>query len=651
MSLTFELKVATVWTDVTTYVMKSKGELRTGNIVDEITVVFNPTIEDDVVTLASSMEIRMKNGSVVVFSGTLWNIVPTGGVYITCVCQSYTGQFLNAIVNEIYNDATPEAILADLIGSYTDLTDATSEVSGFTITGTLQYINTKLIDCINELCSILMWQVRVDSAKNIYFEPRGYQETGLTLTVGTDIYGLPNWERSTDTTINAIVFDGDNQEFDTIETFNGDGAEDTFTLTFVPNIVQVYIDTTLQTPQVTGSTVTGDYTVDKQNKEIIFASAPAVGTDNVIINYSYQVPIHIETQASSTLTQDAIRLKTFVNKSITTYADARKFIQMIFTRFAVPQINCTNIKIKWNSLIVNNSKVTFIDDYITPAINNSLVVCRIKFEYPSPLVTLVIGEEPFLYYNYQAEITKKLNELTSRNTSTSIIQRYLALPHNFNIDISKTRSLYTKLLNDTPICDDAGTHVNSIVYDSTNAMMLEDFETEGDWSATGGAVAADSTAAHFWIGTQGTKLTPDTAESTITNTSTSNDLHLVTGENSGTPSSGTAGLWCYAADGSNITSLKLRLGSDSSNYNEYTADYYYTLTEPVDELLTLALFDLDDPTTEVGTVDWTGIDWLQILTTTASNEPVTFDYLTVSESNDISFCGAGARQTLFTTIV
>lgn len=641
MSLKFELKVSGVWTDITSYALECEGNLKTTNIVDEITANILNTVSD-ISSIDVGMDYRLNNNGVYPFSGSIIETKTVGNMSTKLVVRSYSNQFLNIFVNEYYENVSPEYIVQDVITKYTDLTYTSSMISGITLKQ-FTIKNKLLVNVLDTLTTIMMAQITIDTDKNLSIEPRGYSDTGLTFTLGEEIINIPTWSKNTNNVINKITFIGDDQVFNHTDNFTGDGTTDTFTLTYKPKSIDVSVAGVLQKPEVSGSTVAGDYTVNTDLSQITFnsGSIPVSGSA-IVVNYTYGVPINITTQASSSITPDEIRWKKITNKSIKTYADGRKYISQIFARYGVPTYSSNNVSIDdWYPELINNSKAKFIDS--KSGINEDLVISQIRFKYPVGSLFLVVGNEDKSYADYQKDAYDKIQEIQSNLNSAEIIQEYIGIVETISVSITNTQTRKYRYLNDTSIADDAGTHPNCIVYDADKAFIVDDFESTTDWTVTNGSVVSDTTTNHFWVGTQGIKLTTTSASSSIVNTTITNDMSNVVGVTSGTPIQGTAGVWIYTDIGSNINSIKLKIGNSSSVYAEYTATVYAN-QNILDNELTLLQFDLDVPDSVVGTVDWTNITYIEININSVNVPNITFDYLTVSMSDDISLCGMGERQ-------
>jgi len=221
------------------------------------------------------------------------------------------------------------------------------------------------------------------------------------------------------------------------------------------------------------------------------------------------------------------------------------------------------------------------------------------------------------------------------------------------VDVAITRIVGKKTyLNDTFIASEYS-HANSIIYDADEAFIIDNMETTGNWSSVGVVsvtIAADSTAGHYWVGANGTKCTwtGTTSSATIRSTQSYGDFSGATGAASGTPIQGTAGLWVYAPTGAIFSGVKLKLGSDSSNYKQYSAIFYSDISGVADSTMVYLRFDLDSPLATAGTVNWTAIDYVEIEWTVSAAGNLTWDYLNISKSNDVSLCGAGDRRTTVT---
>jgi hypothetical protein len=175
------------------------------------------------------------------------------------------------------------------------------------------------------------------------------------------------------------------------------------------------------------------------------------------------------------------------------------------------------------------------------------------------------------------------------------------------------------------------------------------------WTGANCTTTVDTTAGHFVVGSAGINASwTGAVTATMTKTITTADLHLETGQNSGTPSQGTAGLWVWATDYTKITSISLKLGSSASNYATYLGETFahrnsVTTATTLQNGLNYLLFDLNSPTSVTGTPNWTATAYAQIIIVTSATSNATFDYLTASKSNNLGLNGLGNRSATWTS--
>lgn len=154
--------------------------------------------------------------------------------------------------------------------------------------------NAEIYERMQTLADIYNYQFyHRPSVDKVFFEPKGYTLNSNVIRIGgtsNNVQGFPKWVEDSSKIFNRVEIKGRFLEPKKTESFNGDGSETTFTLSFEPEIVTVTVDGTEQTGGVSGSTSTFDYTVDRSNKQIVFESGsiPGGGTNNVVILYSYR---------------------------------------------------------------------------------------------------------------------------------------------------------------------------------------------------------------------------------------------------------------------------------------------------------------------------------------------------------------------------
>ena len=607
-----------------------------------------------------------------VFDGYLDTFEPSGGT-VTCIAKDKLSLLINNEVNYDYdssvvgNPANPDGKISDI---FIDIVETYGELdtnSGATVVDSGTTVVLKKFTCINadpfercrKLADTLNWvfYYRADT-DYVYFEPKNYVLNANTLSVDTNILTIPEWEYDKSEMINSLTVEGLQQLVQTSEVFTGDASETDFVLSFIPIDLVVYygaainfvttapLQSQVMSIDVVGGTTTHDVEVDKKLQTIYFTGfTPAASANNIIVTYSYFAPYPVKSSDAGSIATYGTFKKTMPLTDVLSIDDARARGQNILSKYSEP-FKSAKLKVLWsNTLSVRvGQQVQVVDNINVPNINQAFTVFKTVDYWPESFVELEVGDKQYSIQEYQSNVlerVKRLEETVIGSTGfvSQDINTYLTLP------LAPYQTVFlTQYINDSFILDH---DVNGVLYDADETAILSDFEDHTDWSNTGltQTLADDSTAGHFWVSTQGVKSTWTDATGTgsITDTITTVDLSAVTGVASGTPSSGTAGLWMYCTNGSLISETRLRLGSDSSNYKEYIATTYSGSALANDR--NYLLFDLDSPDDTTGTVDWTDITYLFIEWDVTGATNATFDYLTVSLSDDIGLNGLGERAT------
>jgi len=167
-----------------------------------------------------------------------------------------------------------------------------------------------------------------------------------------------------------------------------------------------------------------------------------------------------------------------------------------------------------------------------------------------------------------------------------------------------------------------------------------------DWTPSSCAIALD--AATFRVGSKSLKVTSSATTWSIVTAQSFGDLSAYTGAASGTPSTGTLGVWLYAANTTDVTSVTLRVGSSASDYSEVAGVKPYTTLAGAAAGFTLLagwnyyVFRLVNATT-TGTPVWTAADYARLAFVGTSGADVYLDYLTIGDGNVIALNGVGTR--------
>jgi len=196
-----------------------------------------------------------------------------------------------------------------------------------------------------------------------------------------------------------------------------------------------------------------------------------------------------------------------------------------------------------------------------------------------------------------------------------------------------------KLISDTWEDVDSRFIINSFVNSTINFnSTLDDMDYDDNaaiqaaWIETGDGdnptidssdfIEGDAAGVLNWTNAGGT--------ATFTGTVTSKDVSTFTGAASGAPTEGEMMIWLNGADVSTMTDIKLRVGSDASNYAEFDlevpdtdGEWQYYSKKFVNASIT-------------GTPDWTAVDTVVIVITETGSSSLNVNGIRVNQENSFT---------------
>ena len=365
-----------------------------------------------------------------IFAGTIEKIEEYETKKLTIYDYGY--KLNNVVVNEIYNNKTPEYIIEDLITNYTDLTYSSTSSSGITLS---KYVckDKKLNEVINELSSLLGWIWYIDKDKKFYFEPKSYESSGITLTIGTNARLKGKWRKDTSHIINEVIVVGDMATFNTSDSFSGDGSTKEFTLTYQPKgNVRVLVDGTEQQGYVEGQG-TGDYKYDKDNKKIIFDTAPSSGS-SIVVYYEYEVPIKVQTSNYESINLYGKRSTKIVKKYINTMSQARKLASKYLDYYSNYHLSAKIEYIYLNPNIQTGKTINVVDNINN--VNQEFVINKVIWKYPEGIMEISVGEREPEIFDWNAEVMDRLKQLEQSMDNTDILQYYYLVDNQLNVSVN-----------------------------------------------------------------------------------------------------------------------------------------------------------------------------------------------------------------------
>jgi len=681
------IKVELGGVDCTAYLLNSNKKETYGYEVSICELEFIKTVNSAVtITNALTVEVWQDENAAPttkIFDGYIDKFEPQAGT-IKITAKDQLALLLNKQVMHYYDSsvvgdaANPDGKISDIFIDIVETYGGLDTNSGATIQDSGTDIVLQKFACRNadpfercrKLADTLGWcfYYRADTGY-VYFEPKNNTVNSTVLTVGSNVIEIPLWDYDRSELINDLYLEGAQQLVQGAELFTGDASETVFELTQIPEDIAVYysaaknysttakLASEILVGDIQNSIITHDYEVDKKNKKVEITSfVPAASTSNILADISYYAPITVHLSDEDSIGTYGTYTKPVTLTDVITLQDAWKRAENILSRYAEP-FKSAVLKVLWDPAqeFKVGQSVKVIDSINAPTIDQYFTIIAINDPWPGAIIELEVGDKQFDLEEYLSNVIERVKRLEesvigSTDTYTEIVQQTILTEIE-----PDTTSVVLKLLNDSFAL---GSTINGLIYDADETANLEDFEDKTDWSDSGltFTLTDDSTAGHFWVGTQGVKAAWSESSGTgeIHAAISSADMENIVGVASGTPSQGTIGLWIYCTSGAAISELKIRIGSSASDYKEYIAETYaqrnsWTALFSLQDEMNYLVFDLNDPDDTAGTIDWTAIDYAQIRFTVAAASNCTFDYLTASKSNDIGLNGLGDRTTTWST--
>ena len=330
------------------------------------------------------------------------------------VAQSFGKILAETEINgTVFTNRTPEYIVESLVEDKTDLTYSTSSgASGITLT---QYTaDGKLIDIIKDLSALTNRIFYTTGSKLLVFDETSFNNLGLVLEHGRNMAVHDDGYDDTEI-VNDLTVLGQNLQYSTIDTFNGNNSLTVFTLDNNPVVVKVSVGGVEKTPEV-------DYDFDTMARTITFATAPATGSNNISVEYDFERPLYIRGTKESSITTYGRHAKKLNLPWISTKADGVRFVQSYLNRYKdiSRKIKLTTGKVL-NSLQEND--IIHVKNTIK-GIDGEFVIKSIQWKYPKIETEIEVGEYYFDFFEYDKEIVAKIHDLESTITRVKDVREY-----------------------------------------------------------------------------------------------------------------------------------------------------------------------------------------------------------------------------------
>jgi len=364
---------------------------------------------------ASQIYTQINPRSILKFGGYVTKIdLELVGKKITC--QSY-GKILaeKDVRGELYSGQTPEYIVGQLIQNNTDFSYNDRNIaSGITISNFIA--DGKLYDLITDFASYTNRIFYTTPAEEFFFEPISFNDTGKQITHGSVGALIEKSAYDDSKLVNSVTLIGEKQSYTTTESFSGNAVDTVFTLEFSATSLNVKISGVEQEPDGV------DYEVDSLQKEITFTSPPASGTNNIVVEYNYEIPLVIKGEKPASIAQYGIHSKRFNLNWINNRSDGVRFVASYLNRYS--EVN-QNVSVKFGNPILyfnENDVINVKNEFL--GIDTGYVIKSIEWTYPELNTELTVGEYRFDYFDNDKEIIKKIHDYETSLTQNKDIQDY-----------------------------------------------------------------------------------------------------------------------------------------------------------------------------------------------------------------------------------
>jgi len=277
-----------------------------------------------------------------------------------------------------------------------------------------------MLDTLKDLANVYKREIFYDDDEDIaYFLNTGSTDSGVTLTVGSNIINVVQWLTTGENIANNITLVGGQQLDWAYETFNGTGSRTSFILSAKPIDTDIYVNSVKKQRGINSSDPK-DFYVKEDNKEIIFTNAPIGGTNNVEVYYSYNVPVKVGSQDADSITDYTQHDLTIINEKVTNTDDAEMRISNFLEENADVLTSAPLLVISENTL-EPGQLVRVIDG--AKSINSQFDVQSVEYNIPYKADQISIGKLPITNLDLDLSIIdniKKLKRQLSNNTDVNV---------------------------------------------------------------------------------------------------------------------------------------------------------------------------------------------------------------------------------------
>ena len=456
-----------------------------GNAITNCTIMLSASVLNSIPDLENGMSITIKRGTAsatdkFIFDGEIDEVLAQAP-FIKVLGKSKLIELVRNELTKSYDkDIDPEAgvgseIFIDMVSTFTPLTaDSTSVVS----TGTINVITKFICNHVDVfqralvIADIYNSQIKWDADnQKVILEPKGFiDKTTEPLEVGSNVSKKLKWQLDKTQMVNDLTVEGAVQETEVEQLFTGNGSQTVFTLSAIPVVVRVEVDSGAgfveQVLGVPGSTATFDYSVDKESKEIRFVvgSTPPAGADNTKVIYTTSKPTPVRVKNSFSISKYKTHRMTKHFSDVQTVDDARSRGEQFVAKFGLP-FTRVPVPVLSSQTFVRPGELRRVIDSQNIKDEN-LVVTQVVYRWPDTEDICHCGDREYKtqeWENKTSERIKRLEEELVKNPDLLVTVEAFE-------NTLRNRQRYFEM--------------NHLDYTGTDALVW-DHPLYGDWDAPG----------------------------------------------------------------------------------------------------------------------------------------------------------------------
>lgn len=361
---------------------------------------------DTDVTSAAVIDFKESDGLTTVFSARV--IDKQKEVFWKLQLMTNGYELNNLPIETVWENKSPEYIVQDIVDNYTNnLVFASTSTSGITLT---KYIaDGYALDIIKDMMDILQWELVIDKNDNVYFQPKGEIDNGVTFTNGSGVT-TENWKEDQNALVNHVKIIGGFESFALQETISGTGT--VFTLSKKPQGSMRILDgATEVSPE--------DYEIDAPNKTVTFDSS----ITDPFFDYTYNRPIIVENQNDASISTYGEVFRKINCPWLDSFDEARRYAQNVLDALSEPLKSVTVNKPYLDFDVRTGETVTVIDDLRSET--EVMVINSVTWNARDATTTYACGSPGLQMYDWQREVQERVKKLERRfaNTEDTIYTR------------------------------------------------------------------------------------------------------------------------------------------------------------------------------------------------------------------------------------